>query len=206
MSVTDWIGQTSREVRIRELRSGAPGCAAVVRRTYQAGADELWSAVTSPERIAQWFLPLSGDLRAGGTFQLEGNAGGEILACDPPHRLRLTWTFGGAPENEVTLTLTPAGHGRTTLELEHAGPGEGDGVPPLVLAVGVGWDPALVGLGQYLSGDHPDRTWWFEPAQAREFTLLSVTAWAAALDLAKVAAPEVVAATAEQTLMFYAPE
>jgi hypothetical protein len=29
-------------------------------------------------------MPISGELRVGGSFQLEGNAGGEILTCEPP--------------------------------------------------------------------------------------------------------------------------
>lgn len=36
-------------------------------------------------------MPVSGELRVGGAFQLEGNAGGEILACEPPNLVRLTW-------------------------------------------------------------------------------------------------------------------
>ena len=44
----------------------------------------MWDACTDPERIGRWFLPVSGDLRLGGRYQLEGNAGGEILRCEPP--------------------------------------------------------------------------------------------------------------------------
>jgi len=39
----------------------------------------------------RWFLPLHGDLREGGSFQLEGNAGGDILTCTPPQLLRVTF-------------------------------------------------------------------------------------------------------------------
>ena len=31
--------------------------------------------------------PISGDLRLGGRYQLQGNAGGEILVCEPPQHL-----------------------------------------------------------------------------------------------------------------------
>jgi uncharacterized protein YndB with AHSA1/START domain len=56
-------------------------------------ADDLWEAVTTAERIGRWFVPVSGDLRLGGRYQLEGNAGGEITACDPPHGFDPTWVF-----------------------------------------------------------------------------------------------------------------
>ena len=41
------------------------GEAHVVRfeRTYDAAVDDVWDAVTNPERITRWFLPISGDLR-----------------------------------------------------------------------------------------------------------------------------------------------
>ena len=52
----------------------------------------MWDAVTSAERIPRWFLPISGDLRLGGRYQLEGNAGGEVLECAPPARRRARTT------------------------------------------------------------------------------------------------------------------
>src|SRR3990170_3669274 len=66
-----------------------------VRRTYDATAEDVWDALTTRERIPRWMLPITGDLEVGGRFQLEGNAGGEILACDRPERLSITWEYGG---------------------------------------------------------------------------------------------------------------
>lgn len=59
----------------------------LLRRSYDAPVGDVWDAVTQPDRIKRWFMPINGDLRAGGNFQLEGNAAGDILACEPP-RLR----------------------------------------------------------------------------------------------------------------------
>ena len=59
----------------------------MLRRRYDAAIEDVWDAVTDPDRLKRWFLPISGDLRVGGTFQLEGNAGGEILSCEPPRLL-----------------------------------------------------------------------------------------------------------------------
>lgn len=129
----------------------APGDDIAVRleRSYPAGVEDVWDALTDPERIVRWFLPVSGDLRAGGRFATEGNADGEIRECDRPSRLVLTW---GGPESVVTLTLTPEGD-RTVLALEHTVPvafaGDGSGA----LYVGPGWDGALLGLGIFLSGN-----------------------------------------------------
>jgi uncharacterized protein YndB with AHSA1/START domain len=131
---------------------GGDGRAHVVelRRVYGAPAEDVWDACTNPDRIPRWFLPVSGDLRLGGRFQLEGNAGGEITECEPPRRLALTWEFGG-DVSVLTVDLAPAGDHETELRLRHAvgddehwatyGPG----------AVGVGWDLTLLGLGLHLS-------------------------------------------------------
>ncbi|MEU3767156.1 hypothetical protein AB0E55_19080 [Amycolatopsis keratiniphila] len=48
---------------------------------------------------------MTGDLRLGGSFALEGGEHVEILACDPPQRLRVSWLFG--PEADEV-----AGHER----------------------------------------------------------------------------------------------
>lgn len=51
-------------------------------RTYDADVDDVWDALTNPERLPRWFSPVTGDFRVGGAYQIEGNAGGQILV--PP--------------------------------------------------------------------------------------------------------------------------
>src|SRR3954447_22911298 len=87
------IEAVHREVGEGRIAAG-DGRAVRLQRTYDAPIDEVWDAVTDPARISRWFLPISGDLRVGGRFQLEGNAGGEILVCDRPNRFRATWVYG----------------------------------------------------------------------------------------------------------------
>ena len=139
-----------REVR-GGYRDGSPTKIAIVRRTYPAGQQDLWDALTNPERIPRWFLPVTGDLKLGGHYQFQGQAGGTIESCDAPASFEVTWEFGGTMA-WVTVTLVPDG-ARTTLELAHEsrvdpafwaqfGPG----------AVGVGWDLALMGLGLHIDG------------------------------------------------------
>lgn len=54
-----------------------------MRRRYSTDTKDLWSALTEPDRIARWFMPVSGDLREGGSFQLEGNANGTSSLANP---------------------------------------------------------------------------------------------------------------------------
>jgi len=141
------------EVIHREVvkRPGADGevVGALLRRTYAAAPADVWEAVTDPDRVKRWFMPLSGDLRAGGTFQLEGNAGGEILHCEPPKLLKLT--FGG-PTSLLELRLTAKGDD-TVLELDHTVPISMAGSGAGALYVGPGWDGGLLALGLYLRGE-----------------------------------------------------
>jgi uncharacterized protein YndB with AHSA1/START domain len=142
--------EEKREVRACE-HDGQPARALVIERTYPTTAEDLWEAVTSPERLPRWFLPVEGDLRLGGRYQLEGNAGGEVTTCDPPKHLAVTWEFGGATSwVDVHLVEDPAGG--TRLRLDHTalvedneiweqfGPG----------AVGIGWDLGLFALAEHV--------------------------------------------------------
>jgi uncharacterized protein YndB with AHSA1/START domain len=153
----DELQATAREVGSVTLPAGQ---AKVVKltRSYPADAEDVWDAITTPERLARWFLPVHGDLRLGGTYQLEGNAGGEIRACEPPRRLQLTWIMGEPPGPEdssivdVVLELDPD-LGGTRLTLTHTAV-----VPPEMWdrfgpgAVGVGWDLPVISLGAHLEG------------------------------------------------------
>src|SRR5690554_3756343 len=89
---------------------------------YPAGIAEVWDAVTSAERIARWFMPITGELQLGGQYQLQGNAGGKILACAEPEsgtaEYRVTWEFGGGI-SWVVVRLTEQGPKSTRFELEH---------------------------------------------------------------------------------------
>ncbi|GIJ34817.1 SRPBCC family protein [Verrucosispora sp. WMMD703] len=141
----------------RELREHPDGMSILVlRRSYDASPEEVWDAITDPQRLVRWFLPVAGELRAGGRFQLEGNASGEIRRCERPSLIGLTWESGGG-SSEVQLRLTPDGES-TVLELEHA-PVPADIVPnagPGLWGLGAGWEMGLLALGDYLAGDLPE--------------------------------------------------
>src|SRR6266508_5865410 len=94
IDVVGMVGAVRREVEERE-HEGRPAHLVVAERRYPAGVEDVWDALTNAERIPRWFLPISGDLRLGGRYQLEGNAGGTITACEPPRHLAVTWEYGG---------------------------------------------------------------------------------------------------------------
>jgi uncharacterized protein YndB with AHSA1/START domain len=204
------IEAVHREVGEGRVPAGV-GRAVRLRRDYDAPIDDVWDALTNPERIGRWFLPLSGEYRVGGRYQFEGNAGGEIVACERPHRLKVTWVYGEvtshADVSEVEVRLSAVDGGATRFELEHTaivpedrwaeyGPG----------AVGVGWDGGLLGLSLHLrGGSMGDPEAWQLSAEGRDFASRSSQAWGEA-NLAAGADPAVAARAAANTLAFYAPD
>jgi uncharacterized protein YndB with AHSA1/START domain len=188
------LSETQREVGRRRIAAGDARTARI-RRCYDAPIEDVWDACTDPERIARWFLPVTGDLRAGGTFSLEGNAHGEIVRCVPPRLLRLTWAYGDRPIDEVELRLTPGERGVTILEIEHASVTEQVEVDGRLLdgivgdpdagpwGVGIGWElPLTFGLPAYLRGELPDAPavhWFAFTPEVVEFARRSGAAWAA---------------------------
>lgn len=152
--------------------------AVTVRREYAADVDDVWQAVTDPERVARWFAPVSGDLREGGTFQVEGNASGDIQECRAPSLLTLTW---GGPVSIVRVSLSASGDG-TALELEHTVPAAFAGSGAGALYVGPGWDVALLGLALWLRGDLAgDPLEWEASPEVARANAGSVDAWIAAI-------------------------
>lgn len=152
MKIANAVGAEIRHYEERE-REGAPVRVVVAERVYATDRADLWDALTNAERLPRWFLPVSGDLRLGGRYQLQGNAGGTILRCDPPEALGVTWEFaGGMSWVEVSLTAQADG---TQLVLEHIAPvgvaeAHWESFGPG--AVGVGWELAMLGLGLHLAG------------------------------------------------------
>jgi uncharacterized protein YndB with AHSA1/START domain len=150
----------------------------VVRRHYKAGREDVWDAITTPERLVRWFLPISGDLRIGGRYQLEGNAGGEIVRCDRPSEIGLTWEMGGGV-TEVIVRLEPDGDS-TVLTLSHS-PVPGELIPnasPTTWGLGAGWEMGLNALEEFLSGALPegDAKDWIAAASQEDLMAAGVRA------------------------------
>ena len=75
LDVETHLGAVGRSVSVVE-RDGRPARAVTLVRSFPVAVADLWDAVTNPERLAQWFVPIAGELRPGGQYQLEGHAGG----------------------------------------------------------------------------------------------------------------------------------
>ena len=182
---------------------GGENVTVLARRRYAADPDDTWNALTDPARVARWFMPVSGDLRVGGDFQLEGNAGGEILECDRPNRFRVT--FGGET-SILEIRLSPDGEGATMLELEHTVPIEMAQSGAGALWVGPGWDGGLMALGLYLDGvviDDPVAA--ASSPEALAFSERSVHEWAAAVEASGTATPEQLAEAVAVSMAQFAP-
>lgn len=149
------LGAVTRTVSVLE-REGKPARSVTLERTYDTAIDDLWDAVTNPERLLRWFAPVSGELKRGGRYQIQDNAGGVITECVPPRFVSLTWEYGGGT-SWVELRLTAEGEARSRLMLSHICPVDDHWEKYGAGATGVGWDLSLVGLAVHLSGDDTDR-------------------------------------------------
>ncbi|GAB3985688.1 SRPBCC family protein [Actinoallomurus acanthiterrae] len=179
IDVNHQINSVRRKVGSRTLEAGEARTV-TIGQTYDASLDDVWDACTNSERIPRWFLPVSGDLRVGGRYQLEGNAGGTVERCDPPKSFAATWEFAGQV-SWIEVRLTAESDDRTRFELEHTshvddhweqfGPG----------AVGIGWDMGMVGLALHLSSgraaDPREGMAWAGSDEGRRFMTLSSEKW-----------------------------
>jgi uncharacterized protein YndB with AHSA1/START domain len=109
-----------------------------IERTFDATAEEVFDAWTSPEVLRRWFhsepdwtTPVAEvDLRVGGKVRVamretdgtEHAMGGEFTLIDRPRRLAMTWTFDEWPEKEQMIELEfTERDGRTTVVLINSG-------------------------------------------------------------------------------------
>ncbi len=151
MDYATGVGIEFREVNGR-MRDGKPTRVVRASRTYRTDQADLWDALTNSERIPLWFVPISGDLRLGGRYKLEGNAGGTITLCDAPAALDVTWEFQGNVSWVIVRLSSEAD--RTLLTLEHEMLMDEDGEAHWAQygpgATGVGWDLSFLGLGLHI--------------------------------------------------------
>lgn len=199
------LAAVRREVRYIE-RDGEPATVVKLFRSYPTDIDDLWHAITNAERISRWFLPVSGDLRLGGRYQFEGNAGGEITTCEQPTRLAATWEMHD-DVSWVEVELHPQ-EGPTQLILSHTamqtefwteyGPG----------ATGVGWELGLYGLALYNESPQTpmmSEEEFAESDEGKSYATQSSEQWGQA-SLAAGTNPEEANAATGRTTAFYTGE
>jgi uncharacterized protein YndB with AHSA1/START domain len=102
--------------------SSAPGSAFVYVTYIRTTQEKLWSALTDPEFMRQyWFgVHCESDFKKGSPWKLVYPDGrltdsGEILESDPPRRLVIKW------RNEFKPELQAEGHSICTMDIEPAG-------------------------------------------------------------------------------------
>jgi uncharacterized protein YndB with AHSA1/START domain len=133
---------------------------------FETDIDDLWSALTDPQRLARWYGNVDGDLRVGGEFAASVFASGwdghgHIDVCDSQRKLEVTMWEEENKKHVVTAELTGnEDHANLALEVR--------GITLDVLfAYGVGWQLHIEDLGAHLAGrnyvDRPSRWDELEP-------------------------------------------
>jgi len=165
-------------------REGAATHVISLSQVFPQALAAVWGAFLSPERLARWFAPVTGDLRQGGRYQVQGNAGGVIEACEPERRIALTWEAMGST-SWVVLDFASEGAG-TRLTLTHTA--RSRDLPPEFWdkfgpgATGVGWELGFIGLGLHLPQPEAPRpadfeTAWVGSPEGRAAIIASARGW-----------------------------
>ena len=185
-------------------REGRPARSVNLSRRFGTTVEDLWDAVTNSERIPRWFLPVSGNLQAGGRYQLEGNAGGVVTECEQQSNFSLTWEFG-EDVSWVDVRLTTGEDGRAGLTLTHTAHLSEHWEEYGAGATGVGWEMGLLGLAIHLDlpdAPMPDPEEFATSPEGRAFISSSSEAWAQAA-MAAGEDPESARAAGMRTTAFY---
>ena len=123
-----------------------------VERHYPHPIDKVWTAVTDPEHLRQWFpSPVEVDLRPGGAMRFtafegdaedESGATGTVDEVEAPRRLSFRWG-----DDHLTFDLTSE-DGGTTFALTHSFDDRYGGP-----SFATGWEVCLGGLRSVLAGE-----------------------------------------------------
>ncbi|GAA1486753.1 SRPBCC domain-containing protein [Brachybacterium fresconis] len=174
----------------RTVAPAKNGSTVSLAQSFAVAPEELWSALTSGDRLAAWFGRASGEIVAGGRFELpDMETSGRVLAVEVPHRLLLTWEFAKSV-SEMELLVTPeeadddGSEQRTRFELRHTVPADAHWATFGPAATGCGWDGALYGLALHLEDPSaallPRLGTFASSPEGAAFTRATADAWYAA--------------------------
>ncbi|MEO8261810.1 MAG: SRPBCC family protein [Pseudolysinimonas sp.] len=124
-----------------------------VEDVYSTHIDDLWSAITQPDRLKRWIADVVGDLRVGGefraTFTSHWSGSGIVEVCDAPNLLRVRTWLPGEDATVMEAQLTAEGDG-TRLVIEERGLPLGEYADH-----GAGWQVHAEDLHAHLEGREP---------------------------------------------------
>ncbi|MCC3275127.1 MULTISPECIES: SRPBCC domain-containing protein [unclassified Arthrobacter] len=153
------LRRTERSLGRRQIQAGH-ALMVVMARDIGHPIGEVWSALAEPDRVAEWLAQPEGDLRRGGNYSLPDGSHGDILRCDPPRLLTVSWIREGAAPAELELHLT-AEDSQTRIELLYASVRKGFATTAApgggIWTGGAGWEFFLDMLEEYLGGTIPQK-------------------------------------------------
>ncbi|RBY76609.1 ATPase [Blastococcus sp. TF02-09] len=131
------------------------------RREWPDPIDDVWAALTEPDRMARWIGTYEGERGTGGTgtFTMtheEGEQEGSpttILECDPPRRLAVEWEQEGSENWRIDLDLATEGD-RTVLRFVQVFGADVD-----VVDFALGWHWYLEKFGAEVTGTPAPEVW-----------------------------------------------
>jgi uncharacterized protein YndB with AHSA1/START domain len=141
-------GERHNSERLLGTLSTADGKGVVTMRDrFSTDIEDLWSALTDPDRLARWLGEFDGELRLGGHYRAHYHASGwegtcTVTECDPPHHLVVTSDDGGRTE----VTLTADGDGTLMVAEERGMPAD------LLFAYGAGIQVHMEDLIAHIAG------------------------------------------------------
>lgn len=119
-------------------------------RHYPRPVETVWSALTDPQRLADWMGTATVEPFVGGRFDLMTDSihgsTGTVRVWNSPHVLEFTWSNTHSKNAVIRYELAPEGDG-TRLVLRHSG------MPYLTSALMLpGWHDFLERLGIMVTG------------------------------------------------------
>ena len=137
---------------VGSLRSADSAGVVRVEERYATDIDDLWSALTDPDRLARWYGQVDGELGLDDEFRMYVDTSGwkgtgRVEACEPPRRLMVTTKeLSESFRKTVEATLTSEDD-HTVLVIEVRG-------MPLdkIAFFGAGWQIHTEDLAAYLAG------------------------------------------------------
>ena len=145
----DRAGELGADPQLGALRADGDRRAVRYERLLPASPDDVWRALTEPDRLRVWMdADATVDGKVGGRFELRWSdrerMDGRIRIWDPPRVVEYTWDEG-EDNGFVRWEVSPAGDG-SRLVLDHGAlPGR------LAPSIGAGWHSHLDWLEAHLS-------------------------------------------------------